>query len=387
MIKIEKKNFIRAIVITVIITLAIAFGGFFLIGKISGMQLLMGEDAKEYSDMKDRFTKINYIWNRLDEEYLYDIDDQEIKEKLAKSLLGSLGDEYSEYYTAKEFDANENMLNGSFSGIGIIVQQGNDGRIEIIGVYGESPAENAGLQEGDIITKVDGKAYENYSEAASSIRGDAGTDVKITYERDGKESTVSITRAKLKGKTVSSRILEGNIGYIRLNSFGLETGDEFKTELNYMESKKVKGFVIDLRNNGGGYVDSAIEIADQLLPECNVTSYVDRDGNKTYFNSDTSCTDLKYVVWVNQNTASASEILASAIKDNNGGKIIGKTTYGKGVVQINYRFKDGSGFKFTSNKYVTPKGNDINDKGVSPDVTVKSNNLEEYLAATRKILK
>ena len=167
-------------------------------------------------------------------------------------------------------------------------------------------------------------------------------------------------------------MLEDNIGYIQITSFEEHTAEEFQDELNKMEEKKVSGLVIDLRENGGGIVDSGFEIADQLLGEGTITYLQDQKGEKQYIKSDKGATDLPYVLLVDENTASTSEILAAAVKDDGKNPLVGTTTFGKGIVQTSGELSDGSALKITTMQYFSPKGNQINGKGVKPDYVVKN---------------
>ena len=197
-------------------------------------------------------------------------------------------------------------------------------------------------------------------------------------------------RAEVTENSVDGTVLDGDIGYIRIASFAKKTAEEFKTELASMESKNVKGLIIDIRQNGGGYAEQGITIADMLLPECTITYMEDKQGKKKYYNSDESSTDLPYVLLVDENTASTSEILAAAVQDNKGGKLIGETTFGKGIVQVEYSFEDGSALKLTTHQYFSPNGKKIHKKGVKPDVVVKydiGSGKDAQLARAKKILK
>ena len=239
-------------------------------------------------------------------------------------------------------------------------------------VYNESPAKAAGLKSGDIILAVNGKSFPTLKGYTNAIRGKEGSKVTVRYRRGSRTGTVEMARGKVVDESVYGGVTKGNYGYIWISSFAENTADEFKTELNSLESRNVKGLIIDLRNNGGGYTDQAVSAADMLLPEGTITYMKDRSGKKKYFNSKESCTNLKYVVLVNENTASSAEIVAAAIKDSGRAKLIGSRTYGKGVVQGEYRFKDGTGMRLTIMEYYSPKGNKINGKGITPDYIVKA---------------
>ena len=203
------------------------------------------------------------------------------------------------------------------------------------------------------------------------IRGKEGTSLKPTYKRDDSKKTVTIVRDTIQIESVKSKIRKDNIGYIRISSFIETTAEDFKKALNEMETARVKGVVIDIRNNGGGLVNEGLEVADKLLGKCTLVCYVDNKGNKTYSYSDKDKTDMPYVLLVDGATASTSEILTAAVKDNNGGKIVGTKTFGKGIIQNTSQFKDGSALKLTVMQYLSPDGNKIHKKGIEPDYVVK----------------
>ena len=208
---------------------------------------------------------------------------------------------------------------------------------------------------------------------STAIRGKAGTRVSITYSRENKQKTVMITRAHVVNKTVSSRLINGTVGYIKITAFEDKTYRDFKKALKSMENSNVKGLIIDLRNNGGGLVVQASNVADELLGKCNVTYMQDKHGVKQYLKSDANATKLPYVILVNEGTASASEIITAAVQDNKGGTVIGTKTYGKGIVQSTGQTKEGDAIELTIMQYFSPKGHTIHKKGIVPDKIVKQN--------------
>lgn len=236
----------------------------------------------------------------------------------------------------------------------------------IVSVEKDSPAEEAGLREGDIISAVDDKKYDDLDVIGNAIRGSEGTEIKITYLRDGKKNSVTMEREKIVQHSVEHEMLEGDIGYISISSFIESTGDDFAKALDDLEDRGAKGLILDLRDNGGGLVNSCIEVADEFLDEGVVVYVEDREGNRTDYDAEDGRTELKTVVLVNENSASASEILAAALQDN-GIEIVGETTYGKGVIQSTVQLEDGSALKLTVMQYFSPDGNAINEKGVTPD--------------------
>ena len=219
--------------------------------------------------------------------------------------------------------------------------------------------------------EVDGKTYDDMDVMAKSIRGEAGTKVKVVYVRDNKKNEVSITREKIVEKSVEYKMLDGKIGYIKLSSFISSSADDFSAALKDLEGQGAKGLILDLRDNGGGLVDQCIDIADEFLDEGVVTYVEDKNGKKQEYKAKDGKTDLTTVVLVNGNSASCSEILAGTLKDN-GCKLVGETTFGKGVIQSTAELKDGSALKLTIMQYFSPKGSAIQDKGIKPDYEVKN---------------
>ena len=257
-----------------------------------------------------------------------------------------------------------------------------DGVLEVVKVYRNSPAKEAGMQPGDIIVKVDGKEYsgDESSEAAANIRGKEGTSVELTYRRSGTEHTVTMVRASIQVETIEYEMLEDNLGYILIDGFESATARDFKEALDDLTAKGAKGLIIDLRDNGGGLVDQSIKIADMLMEQGTVVYTEDHNKKKDYYTTSAGRTGLPYVVLVNEYTASASEILSAGIQDNNEGIIIGTKTYGKGIIQSLYpssmvqdrgNWDDGSAVKITIMQYFSPSGKTIHKVGITPDYIVE----------------
>lgn len=363
--KISKSRF----VLIVVIVFALGAGAGFGAGEfIQGYKAQFTDDQVSISD---RYKKIDELYDIVEDQYYEDPDENDIEDGMAKGLFAGLGDKYSGYMTKEEYRSYEDSVMGEFEGIGITFQENKKGERVIISTVKGSPAQKAGLKKNDIILKVDGKEYDNVDKMAAAIKGKGGTKVKLLIKRGDKEKTYEITREQIVMDTVESKMMDGKIGYIKVTSFENHTETDYKEAFSKLESKGMKGFIIDLRDNGGGLIDPAIKIADTLLDKCTITYLEDRAGKKDYYNSDASHTDLPYVILVNGNTASASEILTAAIKDKGEGTIVGTKTYGKGVVQISDELSDGSGYKLTVMQYFSPTGKKINKKGVVPDIKIK----------------
>jgi len=303
---------------------------------------------------------------------------EEISDEQLKEIVSSIGDPYAEYYTAAEYADMERRYMGDYVGVGIGVVQ-NDGNIVVMTVFGDTPAADAGIQEGDIIIKVDGKKPENVDDAVGMITGEAGTKVKVTVKRGDETIDFDLTRQKIETDSVAYSELEEKpeIGYTVISSFIKGTDDEFKMAVKDLKAKGCTKFIIDLRDNGGGLTESSIEIADYLLPACKIMSENTKDGTETVYNSDASSEDLDMVILVNGNTASASEILTAALQDNKAGTVIGTRTYGKGVTQLLHKFSDGTAVKLTVTEYFRPSGETVNEIGITPDIEAEGEEVLE----------
>ena len=319
---------------------------------------------------------INNIKKILEKYYLNDIDEEKLEDGAIKGYVAALGDPYTEYITKEEMEEYKVNITGNYVGIGIYMSVDTEkNAIRVIMPIKGSPAEEAGLQSGDIITKVDGIEYtgDDVDVAANAIKGKEGTVVKLEILRNQEVKTFEITRKKVVTNPVESKKLENNIGYIQITSFDEETADSFKLKFEELKNQGITSLIIDLRNNGGGLVESTLQIADYIVPkgkELLVT--VDKDKNEEIEKAkEDVLIDMPIVVLVNENSASASEILAGALKDLDEATIVGTTTYGKGVIQEILTFKDGSGLKVTVQEYYTPSRNKINKVGIEPDEVVE----------------
>ena len=331
-------------------------------------------NAANYEDMLriyNKYSKLEQIYSYIDANYYKDTDDDKLMEGIYSGLVEALDDPYSSYMSSDKYEEWSSDVSGEFGGIGVTFTKNDNGEFLIVSVIDDTPAYKAGLRAGDIIEAVDGKTYDDMNDIVAVIRGEEGTSLKLRYKRDDTEKTVTIIRDTIQIESVKSKIRKDNIGYIRISSFIETTSEDFKDALSKMENADVDGMVIDIRNNGGGLVDQGLDVADELLGKCTLVCYVDNKGNKTYSYSDKDKTDIPYVLLVDGATASTSEILTAAVKDNNGGKIVGTKTFGKGIIQNTSKFKDGSALKLTVMQYLSPDGNEIHNKGIKPDYVVK----------------
>lgn len=351
-------------------TVLLIGGGLYFLMEYHDLTLVSKSDYEKAAELVEKYDKLYTIQETVDESFLWDVDTDDHMDELYKAAVESVGDKYSYYMTAEEYKEWANLVTGTFTGVGIAFSQDTDGSYVVNRVMEGGPAELAGIKAGDVILKVDGKTYDDSNEMAAAIRGEEGSSVEITYEHKGREKKVSLVRAEVKELSVYASMLDDDYGYMQITSFEEETAKQFETELKNLEHKGAKGLVIDLRNNPGGMMDQSIEIADMLLPEAMITYTEDKNGEKETYNSDEHCTKLKYVVLVNENSASAAEIVAAAIKDNEGGPLVGETTFGKGIIQGTIDLQDGSAMSLTIMQYFSPQGDEIHENGVEPDYKV-----------------
>ncbi len=372
MLSVSKKKFVAILVLVAILGGGFSLGGALLAQKQNGTIVVSKSEYDSLVNFKEKYGKLDQLYRAIDDTYYKPIPKEDLIVGMYKGLFAGIGDPYSTYLTAAEYESSMVNLSSEFEGIGINFSSNKQGSLVIISTWEGGPADKAGLMAGDVITKVDDIRYDwsKISEAGSALRGKAGTRVKVTILRSGEAKDYVITRENIVKHMVTTKILDNNIGYIKIAGFETETDKDFENELRSMELKGVKGLIIDLRGNGGGLIKQGIHIADMLLPEGVITYLEDRDGNQKFEKSDGNATNLPYVVLVNGGTASTSEILSAAIKDMKTGPIVGNKTYGKGIVQSIVKLKDGDALKLTTMQYFSPKGKVIHENGVEPDYLV-----------------
>lgn len=334
-----------------------------------------------YIDLDKSYGKYYEIMKMIGEDPIAEREPEDISDEELKEIVSSIGDPYAEYYTASEYEDFEKRYMGDYVGVGILVAQ-VDEDIVIMSVFDDAPAAEAGIMPEDVILKVDGKKPADMEEAVGMISGEAGTKVTVTVRRGEETLDFDMIRQRIDTDSVAYNVLDGHpdTGYIFISSFIKGTDDEFKMAVKDLKAEGCTKFIIDLRDNGGGLTESSIEIADYLLPACRIMSENTKDGTETVYNSDASSADLDMVILVNENTASASEILTAALQDNNAGVVIGTKTYGKGVTQLLHKFSDGSAVKLTVTEYFRPNGETVNGTGITPDIEAEGEVvLEEAL--------
>lgn len=332
-------------------------------------RLVSDSDYLYYSGLDSSYAKFYEIMQMIGEDPIADKDPKDITDAELKEIVASVGDPYAEYYTAAEYEDMMKRFADDYVGIGIGVVE-EDGKVVIKTIFKDTPAEEAGLQPEDVILEVDGKKPENVDDAVSMISGKAGTEVKVTIGRGDETLDFTIKRAKIETDSVSYGSLKDHpeIGYILMSMFRQGTDKEFKDAVEDLKSQGCTKFILDLRDNGGGLTNACLEIADYLLPACKIMTENTKSGDETVYNSKADSAELELIVLVNENTASASEILTAALQDNGACKVIGTKTFGKGVIQIMHQFADGSGIKITTTEYFRPNGDPVNKVGITPDI-------------------
>lgn len=334
---------------------------------------LIGNTSEETDNLT---ASIKNIENLIKKYYLNDIDEQKAIDGAIDGYVSSLGDPYTEYIPAKEMKEYTENLMGNYVGIGIyMVKNTEKNAIEVLTPIKESPAEEAGILPEDIIVSVDGVEYtgDDMTTAANNIKGEEGTTVKLEILRGTEKLQFEITRRKINTNPVISKKLDNNIGYLEISSFDEGTATDFKAKFEDLRSQGITSLILDLRNNGGGLVDEALQIADYIVPKGkDLLITVDKNEKEEIKKAEQDVLiDMPIVVLVNKNSASASEILAGALKDLDEATIVGTTTYGKGVIQQVLSLRNGSGLKVTVEEYYTPNRTKINGIGIEPDEKVE----------------
>ncbi|MEP9408927.1 S41 family peptidase [Peribacillus frigoritolerans] len=366
-IKIKKFTFIMGIFLVI-----------FLTAGITTIALTFGDEKVESlaPDKHSEFEKLYSTYDTIKDNYYEEIDEEKLVDGAINGMIKSLDDPYSAYMDKKEASSFHESISSSFEGIGAEIQE-QDGQIMVVSPIKGSPAEKAGVKPNDIILSVDGKSVEGLSssEAVLKIRGEKGTKVNLSISRAGESEPIKLTikRDTIPIETVYAEMLDDGVAKIQVTSFSEHTVQELKTALEEMSKKDMKGLVLDLRGNPGGLLEQAIEMASLFIPNGEVVLQVEeRSGKKEVYKSENDG-ELKIpvVVLIDDGSASASEIVAAAVSESADIPLIGVKSFGKGTVQTAQDFKDGSNFKYTAAKWLTPEGNWIHKKGIKPDITVK----------------
>lgn len=380
----KKKKGFRALAMGVALTLIIGVSvyagnrltafGILPITSVSAVQ-----SSLEKVNDTENFKKVLEIREMLYRWYDGEIDDSKLAEGAIKGMVSSLGDQYTYYMNEKEFSDFKEKSQGNYMGIGIQVAA-KDGKIVVISPIQGGPAEKAGIKTGDVILKVNGEQVSGneLDKAVSMMKGTTKENIKLTLYREGKgEFDVDVMRDVIKTVNVKSEMIDGDIGYIEVLAFDEGTAKDFETQLKALEDKGMKGLILDLRGNPGGFMKECVDLVSNFVPKDKViVSTIDKYGNKEESVSKGGIAQgMPLVVLIDGGTASASEIVAGAIRDYDLGTLVGTTSFGKGIVQVVLdkigQEKDGTALKVTISKYYTPNGENIHKKGIGPDVTVE----------------
>ena len=333
----------------------------------------------------DTQRKLKEIERVIDSQYLRsdEVDDDVLEDYIVKGYVAGLNDPYSAYYNEEETKALYETTSGEFGGIGVVMSQNlKSNIITMVNVYEDSPADNAGFLNNDILYKVDGEDIRGQAleDVVKKVKGDKGTKISLTVLRgeNKKEYEAVVTRDTIEAQTVTYEMKKERIGYIRVTEFDKVTYSQFEKALSELYTQGMEALIIDLRGNPGGNLSTVCSMLDLILPEGTIVYTEDRDGQKRYAESDEEHKlEIPLTVLADSASASASEIFAGAVQDYGIGTIVGTTTYGKGVVQQIFNLSDGTCMKLTISEYFTPKGRNIDGKGIEPDVEVEYEYNEE----------
>ncbi len=332
--------------------------------------------------------KMEYIKKMIEDYSLYGATDEEMLDGIYRGLLWSIDDAYSAYYTEDEMKSLMESSSGYYCGIGVMVSQNvYTGIITVVKPFKDGPAYNAGMRKEDILIRVEDEEVTgvDLNEVVAKIKGEEGTVVNVTVLRGEEEISMDVTRAWIEVPTIEHEMLDDKIGYISISEFDQVTVEQFDNAVTSLEKQKMQGLIIDLRDNPGGLVDSAVAMLDRILPKGLVVYTEDKNGKRDEeYAKDKIELKVPLVLLMNANSASASEIFAGAVQDFEKGTVVGTQSFGKGIVQIVAYVNDGSGIKFTVSQYFTPKGNAVHEVGITPDVVVE---LDEELKTLSEIPK
>lgn len=344
-----------------------------------GISIITG---KNYLAVTKDLKKVVDTYYAIVDNYYGELDRDKLIDGAVDGMISSVGDTFTSYSDTDSTSSFDETINGSYEGIGCTVATLEDGTISVIDMFENSPSYKAGLKVGDIILKVDGESYEgkNSNDISNYIKNSGKSKIVLTVKRDNEEKDISINLSKVEIPHVSGKVIEQDskkIGYIKISLFASNSYKQFKNKLDELEKSNIDDLIIDVRDNSGGYLSSVTDICNLFLDKGKVI-YQLEDSKGKVKKKDTTKEKRKYdiVVLINGGSASASEILASAIKESYGGDIVGTNSYGKGTVQQTKKLLDGSMIKYTTQKWLTPDGNSINEVGVTPTKVVELN--EEY---------
>ena len=403
--KARNKGMIQGLLITLVIVLisAAVITGISVIKMFANNSIyatLLGSTTDSVLDKK-AVDKINNLYGIIEKTYIKPVERETLQDGLYKGILEALDDPYSAYYNKEEFAKMMEGTSGTFEGIGAYLTQDPDTKeIVVVRAIKDSPAEKAGIVADDVVVEVDGEDItgQDIDVVVSKLRGPKGTDVNVGVRRKGEDETIrfDITRAKIDSISVDYEMFDDKMGYIAIADFADATADQFNEAMDDLEAQGMESLILDLRSNGGGYVDSAVAVADRLVKDGMIVSVKEKHGLSYKYEDagDENYLKVPCVLLVDGNTASASEILTGALRDHDIATIMGTKTFGKGITQIILPLGDGSGVKVTNSEYFTPDGENVHEVGIEPDIEVeldydkyKEEGVDNQLEEAKKYLK
>lgn len=376
---VSKKKYILTIIVVVFVTafLTLTLGNVFMV-EIGQKVVLPKNEYSQMRSMYEKYFKQESIMQIAQRDFLYEADEELMLEGALEGTLKALGDPYTQYLTKEAYEDLMQDTQGTYEGIGVYITASDDNKILVISPIEDTPAEKAGLRSGDKIIRINGTEFnaEQIDEAVKIMKGEPGTSVTLTVQRTNSDqsqdvSDVVVNREKIRIKTIKPAMLGDDIGYIRISTFDMPTASDFKAAYTGLKNKGMNKLIIDLRYNPGGIINSTVEISDLFMNEGIVTYTKTKSGEIEYFKSDKEMENIPIVLLINEGSASASEIMAGAMKDTKRAILIGTKTFGKGIVQAVRPFgNDGEGIKMTVSEYFTPSGVNIHGIGIEPDIEV-----------------
>lgn len=353
---------------------AVAVIVFFIMLTMLGSGTAVGEKSDSLLTQETRVQqKLGLLESYIRGYFLNDVDDEQVEDYLYYGLMAGLGDPYAAYYNEEETRSMLDASNGSYCGVGAVFSQNiTTGEISVVRVYEGFPAYEAGMRPGDILYTVNGEDItgQDLTNIVTKIKGEEGTEVELSVLRDEEAVDFTMERKIIEVPTVEYEMLADNTGYIQITEFDGVTDEQFHEALKALLDEGMEKLIIDLRNNGGGSVEAVSNIADELLPQGPIVFTEYKDGRREERSSKSDCVDIPMAVLMNENSASASEILAGALQDYEAAVIVGMQSFGKGIVQSVIDLQDGTAMKITTAKYFTPDGHDIHGIGITPDVEI-----------------
>lgn len=369
--------FAAAIIITALVSSAVTMH---IYNNKRGDEVML--PASEYAELTDVMA-LDEVMKNIDEYYYFEAPQREqLVKSAANGMVASLNDPYSAYFTDEEYQRYLSSINGAYDGIGVLIGQPTEDGAEILDVYEDTSASEAGLLAGDFIVAVDGTGVSGLTleEISTLIARGNGEAVKLTIKRGEESFDVDVVSGTVNIKRVEHFLYNHHTGYIRISMFSGNCAEEFREAIKDLTERRMTCLVIDLRNNPGGLLKDVVSIADTLLGECTIVTVRSNGGEEEVYTSNKKGVSVPVAIIVNENSASASEILAAAVQDNEAGIIVGMPTFGKGIVQTTRRLEsNGAWLKLTTSAYYTPSGKSINGTGVTPDLEV---DLPEEMKST-----